>query len=198
MKTQSPLAAPDLLKKAAIKLILERGFSGATLTPILKEAGLSKGAMFHHYESRDALMAAAYMHLLSQAMEADTAMAKSLQAGETTLENFLEKIVARYRSETFVVTMELAVAVRTRPEILKASKGFPEWQKFQSSYWQKTFELPNQGPQQTAIHWDMLGYTLRGIGLRAMFGTEQKNNTLLATAIKTEFFSEAVVKPLTD
>lgn len=35
------------------KLILERGFSGTSLNDILEAAGLTKGAFFHHYNSKD-------------------------------------------------------------------------------------------------------------------------------------------------
>lgn len=196
MDDQSPIPAPDLLKNAAIKLILERGFSGATLTPILQEAGLSKGAMFHHFDSRDALMAAAYMQLLKETTEAEEAMAYRLRSGGTTLHAFLREMVERYRSEMFVVTMELAVAVRARPKILEAADGFAEWQDFRARYWQEIFELPGRDVDEIANHWDMLGYTMRGIGLRQMFGTDPTDADRLAQTLELEFFSGARLRRL--
>jgi len=44
--------------EAAIKLFSGRGFNAASVDDICKEAGLSKGAFYHHFESKQALFLA--------------------------------------------------------------------------------------------------------------------------------------------
>lgn len=193
---QQSQSVQDRLKNAAIKLVLEKGFSGATLTPILREAGVSKGAMFHHFESRDSLMAAAYLQILESTMEQDRLVAYELRAGRIGLEHFIRSTCDRYRHESFAVTLELALAVRTRPQILAAAGGFAHWTEFRDRYWGEIFSLPGKTEDEARIHWDMLNYTLRGIGLRSMFGTDEKEVGTLANAIQKEFFSDAQVRPL--
>ena len=49
------MTAPDALLDAGFRLFLARGFDGAGLSDILAATGLSKGAFYHHFESKQAL-----------------------------------------------------------------------------------------------------------------------------------------------
>ena len=195
MGGSTPSSARERLKNAAISLILKRGFAGATLTPILNEAGLSKGALFHHFSSRDELMAHAYMQVLSDLMEQDKSLARRLVAGEITLDDMLTEMVGHYVSGGYTVTLELAVAVRTHPAILEAADGFQDWTRFREAYWSTLFDLPDYPAEAAAIHWEMLSFTLRGIGVRHSFGTEKRRPDELARALKMEYFRDARLRP---
>jgi AcrR family transcriptional regulator len=41
--------------KAALKVFLQKGYDGASLTAIIREAGVSKGGIYHHFESKEHL-----------------------------------------------------------------------------------------------------------------------------------------------
>jgi TetR/AcrR family transcriptional regulator, transcriptional repressor for nem operon len=64
----SPMAKPargqarEKLLEAALKLIRARGYSATTVDDLCKEAGVTKGAFFHHFASKDALAVAAANH----------------------------------------------------------------------------------------------------------------------------------------
>lgn len=47
------------LLDTALKLIREQGFAATSVDALCKEAGVTKGAFFHHFESKEALGAAA-------------------------------------------------------------------------------------------------------------------------------------------
>ena len=51
-------SARDAIVDAAARVFTQRGYSGATVDAILAEAGLSKGAFYWHFESKDELMQA--------------------------------------------------------------------------------------------------------------------------------------------
>lgn len=53
-------ATRNLLIKTARKLIINEGVQGATTRSILNTAGVSRGAMYHHYASVEDLIAAIY------------------------------------------------------------------------------------------------------------------------------------------
>lgn len=60
----------------AARLFRERGFAGAGVAEIMKAAGLTHGAFYAHFDSKDALNAAATEHALAQSQQRlDTAMA---------------------------------------------------------------------------------------------------------------------------
>jgi TetR/AcrR family transcriptional regulator, transcriptional repressor for nem operon len=64
----SPLAKPargqarEKLLAAALKLIRARGYSATSVDDLCKEAGVTKGAFFHHFPTKDALAVAAAHH----------------------------------------------------------------------------------------------------------------------------------------
>ncbi len=45
----------EIILQKSFKLFLERGYKEVSLNEILKECGVSKGAFYHHYKSKDEL-----------------------------------------------------------------------------------------------------------------------------------------------
>jgi TetR/AcrR family transcriptional repressor of nem operon len=60
----------DRIMNSAEKLVYEHGFNATTLEAILRDAGASKGAFFHHFASKEALGDA----LVERYAEADAAL----------------------------------------------------------------------------------------------------------------------------
>lgn len=54
--------AKDKILGAALKVIRERGYSATTVDDLCKEAGVTKGAFFHHFESKEDLAVKAANH----------------------------------------------------------------------------------------------------------------------------------------
>jgi TetR/AcrR family transcriptional repressor of nem operon len=53
--TVTGVTTRERILEVAERMVLERGFHATTLDAILSEAAVSKGAFFHHFESKDAL-----------------------------------------------------------------------------------------------------------------------------------------------
>lgn len=66
MPDRQPVApkknAKDKLLDSALVLIREKGYSATTVDDLCAAAGVTKGAFFHHFESKDALAVAAARH----------------------------------------------------------------------------------------------------------------------------------------
>lgn len=61
------------ITEAAIKLFSTRGFNAASVDDICKDAGISKGAFYHHFESKQALFLAlldVWLQTIDHAIEA--------------------------------------------------------------------------------------------------------------------------------
>ena len=54
-RVRSPAATRDKLLKAAFEEIYRRGFQAASLDTILEKAGVTKGALYHHFPDKAAL-----------------------------------------------------------------------------------------------------------------------------------------------
>lgn len=67
MVSRSPLALPlpgvkARLLDAAVSLVRQKGFSGTSIDDLCRAAGVTKGAFFHHFASKEALGVAAAEH----------------------------------------------------------------------------------------------------------------------------------------
>jgi TetR/AcrR family transcriptional repressor of nem operon len=51
----SPMTARDKLLEAGVKLVREQGFSATSVDQLCQAAGVTKGAFFHHFASKEAL-----------------------------------------------------------------------------------------------------------------------------------------------
>ncbi|MFM5906925.1 MAG: TetR/AcrR family transcriptional regulator [Novosphingobium sp.] len=55
----TPVTARDKLLEAAVKLVRAKGYAATSVDDLCKEAGVTKGAFFHHFPSKEALGVAA-------------------------------------------------------------------------------------------------------------------------------------------
>jgi TetR/AcrR family transcriptional repressor of nem operon len=62
VKQPSKGGARQKLLDAALSLIREQGYSSTSVDALCADAGVTKGAFFHHFESKDALAVAAAHH----------------------------------------------------------------------------------------------------------------------------------------
>ena len=79
-----------IVKKASVKL-REKGAHGIGVADLMKDAGLTHGGFYAHFDSRDALVIEAFTH----AMDRSTAKWRKL-SDETPVEKRLSKIVNSY------------------------------------------------------------------------------------------------------
>ena len=66
-ETASSQASARKLLDAAVHVIRSKGYSAARVEDICAEAGLTKGAFFHHFESKEACALAAAAHFAANA-----------------------------------------------------------------------------------------------------------------------------------
>lgn len=57
-----PVGAREKLLNAALKMIREKGYGATSVDALCAEAGVTKGAFFHHFKSKEALGVAAAEH----------------------------------------------------------------------------------------------------------------------------------------
>ena len=51
----APVTARDKLLEAGVKLVREQGYAATSVDELCREAGVTKGAFFHHFASKEAL-----------------------------------------------------------------------------------------------------------------------------------------------
>ncbi|MFN0024926.1 MAG: TetR/AcrR family transcriptional regulator [Parvularculaceae bacterium] len=100
--------------EAAVECLARQGFHGASISKVAKRAGVSQGALQHHYPTRDALIAALADYLLGRSVRwfsrARLELARSPDAfAEIVRRSWREQ----FKNDDFAALLEILTASRT-------------------------------------------------------------------------------------
>lgn len=135
------------LIESTIRCLVKFGYAGTTTPKVASEAGLSRGAMLHHFENGGALMQATIAELLDRRLRAFRRAAGSPGSDVRTLVRTYWK---QLLSPAFVAFIELAIAARTDKSLARilepaqaefrerwyelAVQLFPAWQEDRKAF----------------------------------------------------------------
>ena len=119
-QAQKSAMTRDRILDAAINCFVELGYTNVTTAKVASSAGVSRGAMLHHFPSKTELIQAAveYLHdkLLQDYTQRVSGIDSSLK-GKDRRRAGLEAYWEHLTGDLFVVYHELCVASRTDPEL---------------------------------------------------------------------------------
>jgi len=95
------------LLDATVACLVEDGYANTTTSRVAERAGLSRGAHLHHFQTRQALLAAAMEHLAERRGEQLLAAAEELPAGRERLERGLDLLWSSYASPLYQAALDL-------------------------------------------------------------------------------------------
>jgi AcrR family transcriptional regulator len=149
-QAQKSASTRKLIVEAALQCLIKYGYSQTTTPRIAEEAGLSRGAMMHHFSNRLTVIQAAIEHLHAKRLRAFKRAVSSLPENTPHLHDALEAYWRHVTHPLFVAFHELAVAARTDKDleyILRPAQDafyrawydlavdlFPEWQSDRASF----------------------------------------------------------------
>jgi AcrR family transcriptional regulator len=134
-QAQKSAATRRRIVEAAIRCFVDLGYAGTTTIAIAARAGLSRGAMLHHFPSKIDVVRAAVEHLHRKRLKAfRKSLGRHLPGGGDRVRQALEAYWGHVRHPMFVAFLELAVAARTDRELaamlLPARQAFElEWRR---------------------------------------------------------------------
>jgi AcrR family transcriptional regulator len=105
------------LLDATIACLMEDGYASTTTSRVAERAGVSRGAHLHHFQTRQALMAAAMEHLAERRGEQLLAAAQQLPAGRERIAQGLDLLWASYASPLYQAALDLWTDARTDPDL---------------------------------------------------------------------------------
>lgn len=104
-----------LLVETGVRLLVERGYAGLTTVAVQKAAGLSRGALLHHFPTRDDLVAAVIGRLLEMHEAAAGEALRHVAPDGGRVAGAVEAMFAVMRRPAFAAQVELWTAARTDP-----------------------------------------------------------------------------------
>jgi AcrR family transcriptional regulator len=110
-------ATRQALLDATVASLVEDGYANTTTSRVAERAGVSRGAHLHHFQTRQALVAAAIEHLSQRRSEELLAAADSLPSGSARVAAGLDLVWTSYASPLFQAALDLWSDARTDPEL---------------------------------------------------------------------------------
>jgi len=116
-------ATREALLDATIDSLVEDGYANTTTSRVAERAGVSRGAHLHHFQTRQALVAAAIERLAHRRYTEQLAAADALPTGPERMAEGLDLIWSNYANPLFQAALDLWTDARTDPELRQALVG---------------------------------------------------------------------------
>ncbi len=95
------------IMEAAMKVFTKKGFSSARMDDIVRESGLSKGAIYHHYEGKKDIFLALIDHWETQTFPDFYSRNDKVRSASDTLRDFANEIIKVFKSRSYVFHAEV-------------------------------------------------------------------------------------------
>lgn len=108
------------LLDATVSALYEKGYGGTTTLEVQQRAGVSRGALLHHYASRADLMVAAVEHLTRERIAEVLTVAQSSAPSSKRIEWAVRIVWSTFDGPLYTASLELWLAARNDGELLAA------------------------------------------------------------------------------
>jgi AcrR family transcriptional regulator len=120
-QAQRRAATRAALVRATVDCLVELGYARTTTQEVQLRAGVSRGALTHHFRSKAELVLAAVSHLYDESCAGvRDAVAALPDDPALRVRLGIELLWEQFRGPLFAATMELWMAARTDPELREA------------------------------------------------------------------------------
>jgi AcrR family transcriptional regulator len=186
-------ATRERLVEVATRLFAERGFDGTSIEAVLDEAGVSRGSLYHHFASKEALFEAAF-----QAVE--ERIGQEILVAAASVPGALEDaaISLRTGSHTWIKLAGDPVVQRIILIDAPAVLGWERWRELEEQNALGTLKLAMQGasdqgrvrPEMVDIYAHMLLATVNEFALMIARADDQAAATRTAESAVDEILTK--------
>ena len=138
MDTKQPDITRDKLLMSAFSEIHRQGFQAASIANILQDTHLTKGALYHHFPTKQALGLAVIDEVIKSQLE--DMIFKRLRESDTPVDTLLDIIASAYKNVPLDFVMLGCPLNNLMQEMSAVDELFQEHLNGVCSIWQKTVE----------------------------------------------------------
>jgi AcrR family transcriptional regulator len=190
-QAQKSAATRNLIVEAAIKCFVDLGYAQTTTTAIAERAGLSRGAMLHHFPSKLDIVRAAVDHLHAKRLRAfRKAMTRGTPDHGDRVRQGVEAMWGHVQHPMFVAFFELSVASRTEPELAQILR--PAQESFEREWYHTARELfPEWEGREEAfdVALDLSRYLMEGMAIAFLTHRENERDQRLMRYLEQQIHS---------
>ena len=168
-QAQKSASTRKVIVEAALQCLIKYGYAQTTTPRIAEEAGLSRGAMMHHFSNRNTVIQAAIEYLHAKRLRAFRRAVSTLPEDQPHLHDALAAYWRHVTHPLFVAFHELAVAARTDKDLEKILR--PAEQAFYREWYNLAVDLFPEWQSDRArfdIALNLVQVTLEGLAIRRL------------------------------
>jgi len=165
---------------ATIRCYVKYGYARTTTLKVAEEAGLSRGAMMHHFESSAALTFATAEELHERRLKEHIRRARELDQHNVT--HVVRHAWGAFMSPSFIAFLELSMAARTDADLARIVA--PLQREYSERWYHQAFSLYpmwQNAPDLFDLAFSLAEVTMNGLALALMTGSlsEEKVDEVL-------------------
>jgi AcrR family transcriptional regulator len=159
----------ERLIEATLDSLMEIGYHRTSTTEIVRRAGVSRGALVHHFACKADLIAAASEKMLDDANREIEDLAARLAKTDITLNDFMHHLWDKFSGRLFYITLEYVTAARTDEELrLKLAPVVARFHGALDTIWRRFFKKSRLTRTQVDMILNMTLCLLRGMGVQTV------------------------------
>lgn len=153
------------IAEAAIDCLVELGYHRTSTTQIIERAGMSRGAMQHHFPSKQDLIVGATDHLLEGVIRRSEPLLAELELGHIGFAELVDRLWRHFiGSRRYQAVLELVNASRTDPELRgRIHPTLDRWNRIIDERMAGLFRARSGDPDEIALLMQMTRALLRGL-----------------------------------
>lgn len=167
-------ATRQRILEAAAAALAERGWTGTSVSDVTKRAGVTRGAVQHHFTDREGMLGAAIQYLLDTRISEFHTVAEELPASADRTLEVVRMIVDYHQGPAFAATLQLCVAAAADP-VLRPRVAAMEAETGAKIFWTAVDLLGLDGRDPT-IRATIQAFldSARGLGLAGLLGDDAR------------------------
>ncbi len=170
-RTQEERAAAtrERLIGATLDLLLSKGYAATTTVDIAARAGLTRGALSHHYAGKDELVVEAFDRHLTMVGADIRTYAGLVRSGSLSLSDFIDRVWTIMSGRFMMLTLEEITAARhndyLRGQLVKRTQVFHNQL---DSLWRHFFAETDVESSEVEVMFNATLCLLRGMGVQTV------------------------------
>ncbi len=166
----------DKLMQAAIQVLLDQGYSRLTTKEVARMAGVSNGALMHHFASKAELVVAATAMVYEEAIVRGQTVAQTADADRLPIEGYIADCMSIYFEWPFIAALETIMVARTDPALME--QILPVMERYRSTcddIWLKVFKRAGLSTAQARLVLNLTLNLVRGMAVNRLWRHDDKN-----------------------
>jgi len=162
--------AKERLLSATIDVLMRRGYNGLTTKEVASSAGLSNGALMHHYANKAELVVAATSAVYDECIVRGQRIARTAEAVKKPVEGFISDSLSVYFDWPYLAALEVIMVARTDDELMNRIKPVMEYyRQTTNALWLEVFKKAGYTPKQARTVLNLTLNMTRGMAVNRIW-----------------------------